>query len=187
MAAVVWSLSGLQATEHRIAQEGLYKCRNGFICRTMPDDSTTTRGEDEKAATLRPRPGISRDTAFFWEGITQGELRIQRCQSCERLFHPPVVRCPDCGIYDLGYLVSEGKGTIYSYVEPCHPKLPCFDYPYVVGLVELTEGTRLLTNIVDVAPNQVSVGMPVELVIRQTDPELALPMFRPAPGLQGRN
>jgi hypothetical protein len=80
----------------------------------------------------------------------------------------------------MGYTVSSGKGIVYSFVEPCQPRVPAFDYPLVVGLVELAEGTRLVTNIVDIDPNAVAVGMPVELVLRSPDPELTLPMFRPA-------
>jgi hypothetical protein len=129
---------------------------------------------------LRPRPGISHDTRFFWDGLKAGELRIQRCKGCGTLHHPPRVRCHQCGSYDMGYTVSSGKGVIYSFVEPCYPQVPAFDYPLVVGLVELEEGTRLLTNIVDLDASKVAVGMPVELVLRSTDPELTLPMFRPA-------
>ncbi len=128
---------------------------------------------------VRPRPGISRDTQFFWDGVQAGELRIQQCSACESLYHPPMVRCPKCASYDFGYRTSSGRATVYSFVEPCHPRVPGFEYPYVVGLVELEEGTRLITNLVDIDPDLVEVGMPVQLDIRRTDPELALPMFRP--------
>ncbi|MFI5394251.1 MAG: MaoC family dehydratase N-terminal domain-containing protein [Candidatus Binatia bacterium] len=128
---------------------------------------------------VRPRPGISRDTQFFWDGFTAGELRIQRCDTCRRLHHPPMVRCPACGGYDFGYQVSCGRGIVYSFVEPCHPRVPAFDYPYVVGLVELEEGTRLITNIVDIDPEKVAIGMRVEVVFQKPDPGLILPMFRP--------
>ncbi|MBI4516316.1 MAG: OB-fold domain-containing protein [Deltaproteobacteria bacterium] len=127
----------------------------------------------------RPRPGISRDTQFFWEGLKAGELRIQQCRGCATLHHPPRVRCHACGSYDFGYVVASGRGTVYSFVEPCHPRVPAFDYPYTVALVELAEGTRLITNLVDLDPEQVKIGMPVELVWRWPDPELVLPMFRP--------
>jgi uncharacterized OB-fold protein/acyl dehydratase len=131
------------------------------------------------ARPLRPRPGISRDTRFFWDGLKRGELRIQRCNGCGTLHHPPMVRCPQCGSYDLGHTVSCGRGIVYSFVEPCHPKVAAFEYPYVVGLVELEEGTRLITNIVDLDPDQVTIGMPVDVVFRNPDPELTLPLFRP--------
>ncbi len=157
------------------------------------DPSTARRPEhpesereraSEKAAggerPSRPLPGISRDTRFFWDGLEAGELRIQRCEGCGRLAHPPLVRCPACGSYEFGYQVASGRASVYSFVEPCHPKLPMFDYPYVVGLVELEEGTRLITNVVDVDADDVEIGMPVELVLRRPDGKLLLPLFRPA-------
>jgi len=140
-------------------------------------------GESEPGAApkaVRPRPGISRDTQFFWDGCKQDELRIQKCAGCGRLSHPPVVRCPKCGSYELGYQVASGKAKLYSFVEPVHPQMPFMTYPYIVGLVELEEGTRLLTNVVDVDPEQVWIGMPLTLVFRETDPDLNLPMFQPA-------
>ncbi len=128
----------------------------------------------------RPRPAISRDTRFFWDGIDQGELRIQKCKSCDGLHHPPVVRCPGCGSYELGYLVSQGRGTVYSFVEVHHPQFPMFDYPLIGVLVELEEGTRIISNLVGVKPEDVEIGMPVELAIEATDPGLSLPLFRRA-------
>ncbi len=136
-------------------------------------------GDGDSERPPRPRPGINRDTAFFWEGVDKGELRIQRCTGCGRLGHPPYARCPDCGSYDFDYAVSVGRGTVYSFVQPRYPLVPSFEYPYIVGLVELEEGTRLVTNIVDVSPGSVRVGMPVEVDFRQVDPELTLPLFRP--------
>jgi uncharacterized OB-fold protein/acyl dehydratase len=130
----------------------------------------------------RPRPAISRDTKFFWDGIDAGELRIQQCTGCRALHHPPVVRCPTCGAYDLGYVVSTGRGTVYSFAEIHHPQFPMFQYPLLGVLVELEEGTRILSNLIAVEPDRVQVGMPVELAIETVavDPELSLPFFRPA-------
>jgi len=171
-------------TEYR-DQRGEVVGRAGFrILKFKPGTGRTAGGAEGGAPKaprpLRPRPGISYDTRFFWDGLKAGELRIQRCKGCGTLHHPPRVRCHQCGSYDMGYTVSSGKGVIYSFVEPCYPQVPAFDYPLVVGLVELEEGTRLLTNIVDLDASKVAVGMPVELVLRSPDPELTLPMFRPA-------
>ncbi|MFN8628647.1 MAG: MaoC family dehydratase N-terminal domain-containing protein [Candidatus Binatia bacterium] len=171
-------------TEYR-DQRGAAVARAGFrILKFKPGTGRTAAGSEGGAPRaprpLRPRPGVSHDTRFFWDGLKAGELRIQRCAGCGTLHHPPRVRCHRCGSYDMGYTVSSGKGVVYSFVEPCYPQVPAFDYPLVVGLVELEEGTRLLTNIVDLDPNKVAVGMPVELVLRNPDPELTLPMFRPA-------
>jgi uncharacterized OB-fold protein/acyl dehydratase len=137
-------------------------------------------GESSPAAkSARPQPGISRDTAFFWQGLEEGELRVQQCDRCEILHHPPMVRCPECGSREFGWIVSSGRGTVYSFVEPVHPNFAAFDPPYVVGLVELEEGTRLLTNIVDLDPESVRVGMPVEVNLARRNSERTLPFFRP--------
>lgn len=127
----------------------------------------------------RPRPGTSHDTRFFWEGVERGELRIQRCAGCGALRHPPVARCPACGSFDFGFQIARGRGHVYSFVEVHHPQVPAFDYPLLVALVELEEGTRLVANLACVAPDEVRIGMPVEVVFERTDPELTLPFFRP--------
>ncbi len=146
----------------------------------MSDADAKEPGACPKALPPRPRPGVSRDTEFFWEGCKERELRIQKCEGCGRLTHPPVVRCAQCGSYEFGYRVASGAGTLYSFVEPVHPPMPFMEYPYIVGLVELAEGTRLITNLVDIDPEEVRIGMPLALTFVQTDPELILPMFRPA-------
>jgi uncharacterized OB-fold protein/acyl dehydratase len=127
----------------------------------------------------RPHPGISGDTRFFWDGLEHGELRIQHCGGCGALRHPPVVRCPDCGSYDLGFRVASGRGHIYSFVEVHHPQVPAFDYPLLAALVELEEGTRLVANLASVEPDEARIGMPVEVAFERVDPELTLPFFRP--------
>lgn len=132
------------------------------------------------AAKERPRPAISLDTKFFWDGIDQGELRIQRCDSCSTLYHPPMVRCANCGDYDLGYVVASGRGHVYSFAEVHYPQFPIFDYPVLGVLIELEEGTRILSNLVGVSGDEVEVGMAVELSIEATDPKLNLPLFRRA-------
>jgi uncharacterized OB-fold protein/acyl dehydratase len=130
----------------------------------------------------RPRPAVNQDNAFFWEGAGRGELLIQRCGSCGRLRHPPRPMCPECRSLDWDTVASRGRGAVYSYVVPHHPPVPSFDYPYVVVLVELEEGTRLVSNLVDVEPADVAVGMPVEVCFAAVDDELTLPQFKPATG-----
>ena len=132
-------------------------------------------------AALRPRPVISEDNRFFWEGVERGELLIQRCASCGALRHPPRPMCPNCRSLVWDTKRASGRGTVYSYVIPHHPLMPAFAEPYVVALVELEEGTRLVTNIVDVAPEDVRIGMAVALRITDVDGELTLPLFAPTP------
>jgi uncharacterized OB-fold protein len=128
----------------------------------------------------RPRPAITLDNAFWWEGVTAGKLLIQRCGGCGTLRHPPRPMCPGCRSLEWDTVESTGTGVVYSFVVSHHPQVPAFDYPLVIALVELAEGTRLVSNVVEVAPEDVHVGMPVEVFFEAFDDELTLPQFRPA-------
>jgi 3-oxo-4,17-pregnadiene-20-carboxyl-CoA hydratase alpha subunit len=130
----------------------------------------------------RPRPAITQDNAFFFEGAREGKLLIQRCASCGRLRHPPRPMCSACRSLDWDTVEAAGRGVVYSFVVNHHPQVAAFDYPLVVALVELEEGTRLVSNIVGVDPHEVHVGMPVEVELVAFDDELTLPQFHPAPG-----
>jgi hypothetical protein len=125
------------------------------------------------------RPVISHDTAFFWEGTAAGELRIQHCPACGRLRHPPGPMCPSCGADKQDYVVAAGRGTVFSYVVHHAPKVPGKTLPFVVALVELEEGVRMLGELVDVDPRSVTVGLPVELALTKIDDKLTLPYWRP--------
>ncbi|TWP54137.1 DNA-binding protein [Lentzea tibetensis] len=123
------------------------------------------------------KPAINRDTEYFWEGTRAGELRIQRCGGCGLLRHPPGPMCPECGATKPKYLVSEGRGEVYSYVVHHHPRVPGKEVPFVVALVELEEGVRMLGELTGAA--EVRVGLPVEVVFTKVDDELTMPSWRP--------
>jgi uncharacterized OB-fold protein len=127
------------------------------------------------------RPMISLDTAFFWEGTAAGELRVQRCPSCGTLRHPPGPMCPSCGADKPDYVVASGKGEVFSYVVHHHPPVPGKTLPFVVALVELEEGVRMLGELLDVDPSDVRIGMPVEIAFTRIDDELTMPNWRPRP------
>ena len=128
----------------------------------------------------RPRPAINDDTAFFWDGARNGELLIQRCISCGTLRHPPRPMCGECGSLVWDTVRSSGRGEVYSFVVHHHPPVPGFEIPFVVALIELEEGTRLVSNLTGVAPEDVRVGMSVEVAFETFDGDLTLPLFRPA-------
>ena len=128
----------------------------------------------------RPRPAITHDTQFWWDGVKEGRLLIQRCASCRTLRHPPGPMCPECRSLEWDTVESCGRGTVYSFVVNHYPQVPAFDYPLVVGLIELDEGTRLVSDIIGCEPADVSVGMRVAVAFVAVDDELTLPMFRPA-------
>jgi len=137
-------------------------------------------GQSAAGATgRRPRPAISPDTAFFWEGARNRELLIQRCSSCGALRHPPRPMCGACGSLDWDTIKASGRGTVYSYTVHHHPPVPGFEIPYAVGLIELEEGTRIVSNIVGIAAGDVRIGMPVEVFFETFEGDLALPLFRP--------
>src|SRR4051812_20387775 len=128
---------------------------------------------------LRPRPTITNDNRFWFDAAREHRLVIQRCTSCGSLRHPPSPVCPQCSSFEWDTIEASGRGTVYSFIVNHHPQHPAFDYPLPIAVVELEEGTRFITDLVDVDPADVTIGMEVELTFLDTDPELTLPVFRP--------
>ena len=128
---------------------------------------------------LRPRPTITNDNRFWFDAARQHRLVIQRCTSCRALRHPPSPVCPQCSSFEWDTVEASGRGTVYSFIVNHHPQHPAFDYPLRIAVVELEEGTRLITELIDVDPAAVSIGMAVEAEFIDPDPELSLPVFRP--------
>jgi uncharacterized OB-fold protein len=127
--------------------------------------------------TERAYPVPDAVTRPFWEGVAEGVLRLQRCAGCGRhVFYPRAV-CPYCTSADLAWVEAGGSGTVHSFtVVHRAPAEYRDEVPYVVALVDLDEGVRMMTRLVDVGPAAVRVGMPVEVAIRG---EPRLPCFRP--------
>ena len=140
-----------------------------------------TSGGTQKAAPeeMPQREGAPLDSAFFWDGLEAGELRIQRCASCNKLRHPPRPMCPRCRSVERDHIVASGRGTVYSFVVHHKPPVPGRDHPFAVVLVELEEGTRIVGNVVDVDPSDVKIGMDVEVVFEKNKDGRVLPLWRP--------
>lgn len=131
-------------------------------------------------AAKRPLPGISDDTRFFWDGARAGKLLIQRCKGCGELRHPPGPVCPGCHSFEWDTVEASGRGTVYSFVVMHYPEVPPFDHPNPIVLVELEEGTRLISQIVGIQPGEVRIGQAVQVEFNSfNDGELVLPQFRP--------
>jgi uncharacterized OB-fold protein len=128
----------------------------------------------------RLAPTISPDSEFFWNGLREHKLLIQSCGGCGTLRNPPQPMCPKCRSLEWELIESSGRGTVYSYVMPHQPTFPFFDYPYIVALIELAEGVRLVSNLTDIDPADVTVGMAVEVFYQPFDNDLVLHQFRPA-------
>jgi len=122
-------------------------------------------------------PTKNADTAFFWEGTAAGELRIQQCNACGALRHPPGPSCPQCHAFDRGYVVSAGTGTVFSHVTHHHPKIPGHQLPLQVALVDLDEGVRVIAGAAD--PDvEFAIGDRVRVDFRTIDDDLTLPVWR---------
>ncbi|MEO5663389.1 MAG: OB-fold domain-containing protein [Nocardioides sp.] len=131
------------------------------------------------AVAARPRPAINLDNAFWFEAAREHRLVVQRCLSCKTLRHPPGPCCPECQSFEWDTVEASGRGTLYSFVVAHHPRHPAFDYPLLIAVVELEEGTRLITNLTGVTAQDLIIGMPLEVEWLDADPELTLPVFRP--------
>lgn len=132
-------------------------------------------------------PEPTPETLHFWEGTREGELRIQRCQDCEGAYFPPRPFCPHCSSRNVVIEAASGRASLYSYVIH-HREVPGFDSPYAIAVVELEEGPRMMTNIVECeqTPEALVLDMPLEVTFEQLDETISLPLFRPAEGSQSR-
>jgi uncharacterized OB-fold protein len=133
-------------------------------------------------------PGMTELTRPYWDAAREGRLVVQECLECHQLRHPPLPACPDCDSSrdgsTLGWREMSGTGTVYSYTVVRHPTHFAFadTVPYVIALVELTEGPRLVTGITGCQPEEVRVGMPVRAVFREVAEGVTLSYFEPVTG-----
>ena len=118
-------------------------------------------------------------SAPFWEGTARGELLVQRCASCGRLRMPPRPMCPHCRMLEWTPVESSGRGVVVSAVQPRHPQFPWFDDGYVVALVELDEGIRIVSNLVDGPDATDPIGTRVAVRFTEFAGGLVLPLFAP--------
>lgn len=125
-----------------------------------------------------PIPPIIWDNMGYWEGINRHELVFQRCKECGTWRHPPRPVCPKCRSFEKEWAPSTGKGAVYSWVTYQESPHPGFKAPYSVVLLEMEEGVRLVSNMVDIKPEEISIGMPVEVVFEDIAEDLTLPKFR---------
>ena len=126
-------------------------------------------------------PDVFEGTKPFREGTKKQELRIQKCQECGKFYFYPRPFCPHCFSDNVEWTKVSGKGRIYSYTVSYRPSSPAFrdDVPYNISIVELDEGARMLTNVVECSNEDLKIDMPVEVVFEEISPEITLPKFRP--------
>ena len=126
-----------------------------------------------------PPPMINVETKSFWDATTEGKLMLPRCNDCGTVIWYPRAFCPECSSFDLTWFEATGLGTIYSYTVNRRGQGDYRDLAYVLAYVELEEGPRVLTNIVDCDVESVAVGQAVKVVFHPTSNGAALPRFRP--------
>ena len=129
----------------------------------------------------KPLPEMQPWSKKFWEGTKERKLLIQECKDCNVKIFYPRKHCPECWSSDLSWAEAAGRAKIYSYsitmggVE----KRFAADLPFVLALVDLDEGIRMMTNIVNCDPEEVRIGMDVEVVFEDVTDEITLPKWQP--------
>lgn len=128
--------------------------------------------------------GPDATTAPFWDACRRRELRLQRCGDCGVFRQPPSPGCPHCGSARSDWPLLSGRGSVFSYTIVHHAAVPPLapEVPYNVVVVELDDapGARLISNLLDVAPEDVAVGMRVMVAWDEVRPDVVLPRFRSA-------
>ncbi len=129
----------------------------------------------------KPLPTIVGETKPYWDSCRRGKLLLQKCSRCnEYQFYPRGI-CAHCWSNDIGWVESSGKGTVWTYTVTYQNRTPGFaDGPYVLALVELDEGVKMFTNIVDCDVAQVRIGMAVEVTFVKANEQITVPYFKPA-------
>lgn len=129
-----------------------------------------------------PPPLADAITLPFWQAAAEHRLVVQRCTGCGHTRLPPAPVCPECRSADSDWKALSGRGEVYTYTVVHRPLAANQKLPFVIAVIALEGGggVRLISNLVEVEPQHVSIGMAVEVVWEDMGPELALPRFRPA-------
>lgn len=137
---------------------------------------------------MRIVPAPDELTAPYWAAAAEHRLVVQRCEQCGRLAHPPVARCPACHGQEFAWPTMSGRGHVHAFTVGVHSVHPVSEgrTPYVIALVELEEGPRILANLRGLrggdGDGEAAIGLEVEVCFEDLGDELALPQFTPARG-----
>ena len=128
----------------------------------------------------KPMPIPDGDSHIFWQGCNENKLLIQQCKNCSKHIFYPRILCPHCFSEKVEWVESTGKGKIYSYTIARRGGGPAFkdDSPYAVALIELDEGVRMFSNIINIDVEKVKCDLPVEVVFEEQG-DFSLPKFQP--------
>lgn len=149
------------------------------VLKFIPREQPAAAGEETRLqAPTRIASPRGHDNAWWWEACDEGRLLIQKCSDCGALRHPPRPMCGRCQSTRWESLEASGRGSVHSYTVLHHPPVPGYELPLPVALIDLEEGTRLVANL-SCAPEEISIGMPVECHFEDVDEDMKLPFFRP--------
>ena len=142
---------------------------------------SSSENHTTRSVRLKPLPTPSPESVRFWRAAKEHRLLIPNCNRCSRSWFPPSLRCAHCLSDDIGWVTASGRAKIHSFVTFHRLYHPAFadELPYVVAVVELAEGPRLLTNIIGIPVQEVRCGMPVRVVFDDVTDEFAIPKFTP--------
>ena len=131
----------------------------------------------------KPVPKPSPESVPYWKAAAQHRLELPQCEACEQFWFPPSRSCPHCLSDKVGWTQVSGRGKVFSFVIYDRVYHPAFaeEVPYVVAVIELDEGPRLVSNIVAIAPDDVRCEMKVQAVFKDVAPDVAIPCFEPMP------
>jgi uncharacterized OB-fold protein len=136
--------------------------------------------EEPNSRTAKPLPAPSPESRPFWQAARNHQLALPRCNRCGKFWFPPSCLCPHCLSHDTGWQEVTGHGRVHSFVVFHRVYHPAFEVPYVVAVVELDEGPRLLSNVVGVEPQRIRCGMRVVVKFEDRSPEISVPKFSSA-------
>lgn len=141
-------------------------------------------GSDEAAVAAKPariKPPMGHDNGWWWEKVAEDDvLPIQRCTGCQKLRHPPRPMCDACGDQGFDSIAASGKATLLTYTVIHYPQFPGYEYPIISIIVDLEEGERMASTLIDCKPEEVKMGMALELVIQEDEDGFKIPFFKPA-------
>ena len=129
----------------------------------------------------RPIPIPDRDSEVYWQAARRHQLLLQRCGSCQKFRFYPRSHCPYCSSESFEWQPASGRGKVYSFTVIHRSPSPSFrdKVPYVLALIDLQEGVRMMTNVIECEPDAVEIGMPVEVTFEDLNDSISLPQFRP--------
>ena len=129
----------------------------------------------------KPMPKPSRWTKPFWDAAKQHKLVLKKCKDCGNIDHPPYLYCTNCQSENMEWVEASGKGKLYAYaINHYMVPFPFWDdMPYVVAMIDLAEGVRMISNIVECEHDKLKNGMELEVIFDDVSPEFTLPKWRP--------